>query len=484
MSENNKYDGVKESGENLKNLYKRKWRYEEPEQSTKVQENLGDTYLDRFYENERKENIINRYDKEVEANDQTEAAEAAEEAELAAEEAELAAKKAISEAIRAKKTAKVAKNAAEEAKKVAKLARRKEAKKAKKVAEEAGIVQEETKKAEEEAVKAAEEAIKAAEEAKTAKEYAIIAAEATKKESDENKRRESKEEAIKAAEEAKEAAEKAKKAAEEAKKANKSNSNDKRSTFITTLKTIGAVAGVAGVAGAAILSGNTIEPSNDWITYQEAIQAGMTPEQLGINEKAQLDFEELKKIEGFKDQKHVYKTLLTLNEAFKEVLTGKIEYAMGDGTYKVEYGYGYEEGNKYNYLNINTGYKNTTYYDETILNYLTGTPTFSNEISGAINDINEIGGYIVDGPDDLQETILFCEKESKHLNKFAALQIEYDGKNFNAKPITRADLAKIEEKNIGRNPNGGMQDASNNENEQKDDIAGDVQNVNYDDDGR
>lgn len=271
------------------------------------------------------------------------------------------------------------------------------------------------------------------------------------------------------------------------------------------LKTAGALGlSVLTALGAFNLIKNNFTEPEKSITYQEAIQAGIDPnKELGLRESTQteiLQINELLQDTSKLTTSDAYHTVLLLNSTYHNVLDDKLDTAIGK-QYKKSYGIKFEEGQKVQYVNINNGYKNTFYFKESTLNSLVGEKTIPDEVSNTIDNIQEIKDFIIEIQEQgeqkpLEKTIEFCKEKGENLNQFAAIPISYNGIEFEAHPINRAELNKIAEEN-GINiqqSRESMQDAKNNNfkeaqnavktnNEHNNEEIRDV-NYEYDDDGR
>lgn len=406
---------VKKSGERLSKLSRETWINDGNVTSPKTIDNRnfigqdGMIDLGQLYRNRGIGDIGERQDKIIREDDIKEAVKAAEEAAKAAKEAKEAVEDAKKTETEIKRETQKSKRYAEAALKASKEARGINRKKVIKEGEDAISLAEKVKAALDRGKEATEEAMRAAEAAEAAKKEAEQAAETAEKTVKEKVRIEAKERAKKAAEKAEAAKKAAKKAAKEVEQAKKTarevNRLFARKRGVKKgIKTAGAIVGAVGiVVGAGIIKENACSRDiSETATYQEVVQAGMTPEQLGLNKKAQSGLKEFERVfEGRKgwDLKAARNAVILLNETYHNSFEGKIQHAIGkenENNCDVSSGYTVEEGQRQNYVIVKNGFETTKYYEENDLNNLVGSPTFSSEIAYAIDDMNKIGQFIVE----------------------------------------------------------------------------------------
>ena len=160
-------------------------------------------------------------------------------------------------------------------------------------------------------------------------------------------------------------------------------------------------------------------------------------------------------------------------------MTEKIQSATNT-TGTITIGSRFEDGGTVEYVSINN--KNTTdlYLEDSVVNSLVNQRTISKSIADAIEDIKGTQTYIMQIQENgnhmnIIDTAEKCKDLNEKLNKFAAVQISYDGHSFNEKVIKQSEANLEDEKNDKKSleaQNAILDNGDNGENEN------DVQNAN------
>lgn len=244
------------------------------------------------------------------------------------------------------------------------------------------------------------------------------------------------------------------------------------------LKTVGALGVTALVAiGALKVIG---EINNKPINFEQAKEIGLDVENdLGMKYITGQNMDEINEmIKGIKNsnKQEIYNALIKINSTYYDVLTEKIKSAKNT-TGTITFGSKFEDGGTVEYVSIND--KNTTdlYLEDSVVNSLVNQGTISKSIANAIEDIKGTQTYIMQIQEngDLMNIINTAEKcidLNEKLNKFAAVQISYDGHSFNEKVINQSKANSEKEKKDKKSLEAQNAVIDNGENENN------VQNVN------
>lgn len=247
------------------------------------------------------------------------------------------------------------------------------------------------------------------------------------------------------------------------------------------LKTAGAFGLTALVAlGALKVIG---EINNKPINFEQAKEIGLDVENdLGMKNITGQNIDEINEmIKGIKNsnKQEIYNALIKINSTYYDVLTEKIQSATNT-TGTITIGSRFEDGGTVEYVSINN--KNTTdlYLEDSVVNSLVNQRTISKSIADAIEDIKGTQTYIMQIQENgnlmnIIDTAEKCKDLNEKLNKFAAVQISYDGHSFNEKVIKQSEANLEDEKNDKKSleaQNAILDNGDNGENEN------DVQNAN------
>ena len=256
------------------------------------------------------------------------------------------------------------------------------------------------------------------------------------------------------------------------------NIKNKPSKAGRAFKTVGTLGLTALVAvGALKLIG---EINNEPINFEQAKEIGLDVENdLGMKYITGQNLDEINEmIKGIKNsnKQEVYNALIKINSTYHDVLTDKIQSATNT-TGVITFGSRFEDGGIVEYVSIKD--KNTTnlYLEDSVVNSVVNQRTISKSIANAIEDIKGTQTYIMQIQENgdlmnIIDTAEKCEDLNKKLNKFAAVQISYDGHSFNEKVINQSKANSEKEKKDKKSLEAQNAVIDNGENENN------VQNVN------
>lgn len=271
----------------------------------------------------------------------------------------------------------------------------------------------------------------------------------------------------------------------------------KRKSILKGVFTTAGTLGLSALFAIGVTNGvkNTIDKP---INFRQAMQIGMDPQtDLGISQKSEEKLIRLEDTSNYKES-DAYYTLTMINDAFEDVIIDKIVSATNTNG-KVKLGTRFEDGGTVEYVTIEEGNTSNMYLKDSIINSIVHEKTIPESMAKAIGNYKDTQSYIIQIQEHgdevpLPETIKKCKDLNEKLNQFAAVQISYDDKNkkFKAHEIRESELDSIAKGNSSQNPNQSVQDANKSSNHEKIQNAvidngkneNDVQNVNYEDDGR
>ena len=230
--------------------------------------------------------------------------------------------------------------------------------------------------------------------------------------------------------------------------------NLNRSKAGRAFKAVGTTLGLTALVavGALKLIG---EINNKPINFEQAKEIGLDVENnLGMKYITGQNLDEINEmIKGIKNsnKQEVYNALIKINSTYHDVLTDKIQSATNT-TGAITFGSRFEDGGIVEYVSIKD--KNTTnlYLEDSVVNSVVNQRTISKSIADAIEDIKGTQTYIMQIQENgdlinIIDTAEKCEDLNKKLNKFAAVQISYDGHSFNEKVIKQSEANLEKEKN-------------------------------------
>lgn len=259
----------------------------------------------------------------------------------------------------------------------------------------------------------------------------------------------------------------------------KRRAKNKPSKARAAFKTAGAL-GLTALVAAGVLKW-VGETHNNPINFEQAKEIGLDVENdLGMKYATGQNLDEINEmIKGIKSSnKHeVYTALIKINSAYHDVLTDKIKSATNT-TGTITFGSRFEDGGTVEYVSIKDKNSTNLYLKDSIVNSMVNEKTIPKSMANAIGDIKDTQTYIMqiqesgDGM-NIIDTAEKCEDLNEKLNKFAAVQINYDGHKFNEKVIKQSEVDLENEKKNKNSIEAQNAVIDNGENENN------VQNVNY-----
>lgn len=261
----------------------------------------------------------------------------------------------------------------------------------------------------------------------------------------------------------------------------KRRAKNKPSKVKTVLKTVGALGLGASVAlGASKIIENE---SNKPITLQQVIEnKDILQERTGLSDKMLAEVGELSNYVQYAsnfDIEEANSTLIRLNYAFSDVLEEKTINAFGKEA-NTKFGSVFQDGETVQYLSID----GQTYYTDTVLNSLVNENTIPKSMANAIKKYKENQDFMMKSSVTLDDKIKQCEDLDKSLEEFATIQITYNaGRDIFEDHIIRQSELNESLKEKNSNDEKSNFDKTQNAIYPRDN-SDEIQNVNYDDDGR